>query len=118
MDKDEILTHRKNKFLSIGRNKGFTTYKEHKKLGKKALLFVMVDDTKNCDDVAEYLRSTFSDLKGDGTFVIHTKGNPKDHTGDINENSSKGKEELSKLRRLVNTVDNFDSPIKAIVLWA
>ena len=25
MDKDEILTHRKNKFLSIGRNKGFTT---------------------------------------------------------------------------------------------
>ena len=25
MDKDEILIHRKNKFLSIGRNKGFTT---------------------------------------------------------------------------------------------
>ena len=25
MDKEEILTHRKNKFLSIGRNKGFTT---------------------------------------------------------------------------------------------
>ena len=25
MDKDEILSHRKNKFLSIGRNKGFTT---------------------------------------------------------------------------------------------
>ena len=25
MEKDEILKHRKNKFLSIGRNKGFTT---------------------------------------------------------------------------------------------
>ena len=25
MDKDEILTHRKNKFLSIGRNNGFAT---------------------------------------------------------------------------------------------
>ena len=25
MEKDEILNHRKNKFLSIGRNKGFTT---------------------------------------------------------------------------------------------
>jgi len=25
MDKDEILTHRKNKFLSIGRNKGFNS---------------------------------------------------------------------------------------------
>ena len=29
MDKDEILTHRKNKFLSIGRNKGFTTQSEY-----------------------------------------------------------------------------------------
>jgi len=28
MDKDEILAHRKNKFLSIGRNKGFTTQSE------------------------------------------------------------------------------------------
>ncbi len=27
MEKDEILNHRKNKFLSIGRNKGFTTQK-------------------------------------------------------------------------------------------
>ena len=25
MENDEILNHRKNKFLSIGRNKGFTT---------------------------------------------------------------------------------------------
>ena len=25
MEKNEILNHRKNKFLSIGRNKGFTT---------------------------------------------------------------------------------------------
>ena len=25
MDKDEIINHRKNKFLSIGRNKGFST---------------------------------------------------------------------------------------------
>ncbi len=28
MDKDEILNHRKNKFLSIGRNKGFTSKSE------------------------------------------------------------------------------------------
>ena len=28
MDKDEILNHRKNKFLSIGRNKGFTSQSE------------------------------------------------------------------------------------------
>ena len=28
MDKNEIINHRKNKFLSIGRNKGFTTQSE------------------------------------------------------------------------------------------
>ena len=110
-----VFSERYKEYLNLGVTTWKKQYEKHKKLGKKALLFVMVDDTKNCDDVAEYLRSTFSDLKGDGTFVIHTKGNPKDHTGEINENSSKGKEELSKLRRLVNTVDNFDSPIKAIV---
>ena len=28
------------------------------KTGKKALLFIMVDDTKNCDDVKQYLENT------------------------------------------------------------
>ena len=83
-------------------------------MNKKALLFIMVDDTKNCDDVADYLRSTYPELKN-GTFVIHTKDNRRESTGEINEVSQKGKEELEKLRRLVNTVDDFNSPIKAIV---
>ena len=74
----------------------------------------MVDDTKNCDDVAEYMRSTFPLLKN-GTFVIHTKDNSKDSTGEISENTPKGKEELERLRSLVNTVDDFNSPIKVIV---
>ena len=89
------------------------TVRKHQKMGK-TLLFVMVDDTKNCDDVANYLRSTFPLLKN-GTFVIHTKDNTKDSTGEISETSSKGKEELEKLRRLVNTVDDVNSPIKVIV---
>jgi len=29
-------------------------------MGKKAILFVMTDDTKNCDDVAEYLEGNFA----------------------------------------------------------
>ena len=74
----------------------------------------MVDDTKNCDDVADYLRATFPLLKN-GTFVIHTKDNTKDATGEISENTARGKQELEKLRSLVNTVDDFTSPIRAIV---
>ena len=30
-------------------------YREHEKMGEKAILFIMTDDTKNCDEVAEYL---------------------------------------------------------------
>ena len=72
----------------------------------------MVDDTTNCNDVAQYLENTFSILKN-SVFTIHTKST--NGVGSINENSSKGKEELKILRRLVNTVDNIDSPIKVIV---
>ena len=32
MDKNEIINHRKNKFLSIGRNKGFTKTTDSEKL--------------------------------------------------------------------------------------
>ena len=59
---------------------------EHEKLGKKAILFVMTDDTRNCDEVAEYLESRYPDLK-DAVLVIHTKRN-----GEITE-ATTGKKE-------------------------
>ena len=48
----------------------------------------MIDDTKNCDDVANYLENTVPELKN-GTFVIHTKDN-----GKIDETTSKGQKEF------------------------
>ena len=54
-----------------------------KRLGKKAILFVMTDDTKNCDDVAEYLESTYPELK-EAVLTIHTNNN-----GEISESDSK-----------------------------
>jgi type III restriction enzyme len=83
---------------------------EHEKLGKKAILFVMTDDTRNCDDVAEYLEGAYSDLK-DAVLVIHTKSN-----GEISESASgKSKEELDKLRAEANSIDSAESPYKAII---
>src|SRR5262249_41750463 len=73
---------------------------EHEKLGKKAILFVMTDDTRNCDDVAAYLDGHYSDLK-DAVLVIHTKSN-----GEISESTTgKSKEELEELREQANTID-------------
>lgn len=83
---------------------------EHRKLGKKAILFVMTDDTRNCDEVATYLSETYADLKG-AVLVIHTKKN-----GEISEASTgQTKQELDRLRALANTIDSPDSPWKAIV---
>jgi type III restriction enzyme len=97
-------------YLHLGVLEWRTAYAEHEKLNKKAILFVMTDDTKNCDDVAEFLGTTYPDLK-DAVLVIHTKDN-----GEISEAASgKSKEELEKLRRLSNNIDSLESPYKAIV---
>ena len=97
-------------YIDLGVIEWRKAYEEHRKLGKKAILFVMTDDTRNCDDVAEYLESHYPDLKG-GVLVIHTKNN-----GEISEAASgKAKEELEKLRQQSNEIDDDSSPYKAIV---
>ena len=97
-------------YLHLGVIEWRKAYAEHEKLGKKAILFVMTDDTRNCDDVAEYLEGHYPDLKG-AVLVIHTKNN-----GEISESTSgKSKEELEKLRKQANEIDGLDSPYKAIV---
>ena len=97
-------------YLNLGVIEWRKAHEEHRKLGKKAILFVMTDDTRNCDEVATYLSENYPDLKG-AVLVIHTKQN-----GDISEAATgKAKEELDRLRSLANTIDHDDSPYKAIV---
>ena len=97
-------------YIHLGVIEWRKAYAEHEKMGKKAILFVMTDDTRNCDDVAEYLDSYYPDLKG-AVLVIHTKKN-----GEISEaTSGKDKEELDRLRKQANEIDDLDSPYKAII---
>ena len=97
-------------YIDLGVIEWRKAYSEHEKMGKKAILFVMTDDTRNCDDVAEYLEGRYLDLK-DAVLVIHTKNN-----GEISEaTSGKAKEELERLREQSNKIDEPDSPYKAIV---
>jgi len=97
-------------YIHLGVIEWRKAYAEHEKMGKKAILFVMTDDTRNCDEAAEYLEGNYPDLK-DAVLVIHTKKN-----GDISEASTgKDKDELEKLRRQANEIDGMDSPYKAIV---
>ena len=70
----------------------------------------MVDDTKNCDDVKNYLENNYPILKK-STFVIHTNKEGKIDEG----TSSKSQKELQALRKLANQVDDEENSIKAVV---
>lgn len=97
-------------YLDLGVIEWRKAYAEHEKLEKKAILFVMTDNTQNCDDVAAYLENRYPDLK-DAVLVIHTN-----KSGHISEaKSSKKQAELERLREQANKIDSWDSPYKAIV---
>ncbi|MBZ0155432.1 MAG: DEAD/DEAH box helicase family protein [Alphaproteobacteria bacterium] len=97
-------------YIALGIEEWRKAYAEHEKLGKKAVLFIMTDDTKNCDDVADYLESAYPEFK-DTILVIHTKNN-----GEISEaDSKKDREELERLRKASNQIDSWESPYKVIV---
>lgn len=111
-EKSSKFTEKYRQYIHLGVIEWKKTYLEHAKVGKKAVLFIMTDDTKNCDEVAEYLSATYPEFQNnDSVLVIHTKNN-----GEISEsNSGKNKDELEKLRKLSNEIDHFDNPYKAIV---
>ena len=97
-------------YLNLGVEEWRKANAEHQKMGKKSILFVMTDDTKNCDEVAEYLAGHYHDLE-DAVLVIHTKQNGEISEGD----SGKAKKELDELRKQANEIDGSDSKYKAIV---
>ena len=108
--KSALITERYADYLHLGVEEWRKSYAEHEKLGKKAVLFVMVDDTRNCDEVGAYLERIAPELQG-GVLVIHTKKN-----GEISEAASgKDKDELERLRKQSNEIDTWKSPYKAIV---
>jgi len=105
-----IFTERYADYLQLGIEEWRKSYKEHEALGKKAVLFVMVDDTRNCDEVGAWLEKICPELQG-AVLVIHTKNN-----GEISEAATgKNKEELELLRKQANQIDSWSSPYKAIV---
>jgi len=108
--KSAIFTERYADYLELGIEEWRKSYAEHQPLGKKAVLFVMVDDTRNCDEVGAHLEKICPELEG-AVLVIHTKKN-----GELSEAASgKNKDELDTLREASNKIDGWESPHKAIV---
>ena len=104
------FTERYTDFLRLGVEEWKKASEDHKKLNRKAVLFVMTDDTKNCDEVKEWLEQNYSDLRN-AVLVIRTN-----KSGDISEaTTGKAKEELDILRKQANAIDSWDSPYKVVV---
>lgn len=86
-------------------------YREQlKPLGKKPILFVMLNSTAEADDVGDYLRVKYpaefgaNDSGEAQLLVIHT-----DRSGDVS------KKDLDAARDVARKVDEGDSPVNAIV---
>ena len=105
-----LFSEKYRDFINLGIEEWRKTYKELEPTGKKSILFIMTDDTKNCDEVAEYIETSFADLKG-AVLTIHTNNN-----GEISETTTRqNRDELDKLRKQANEIDNSESPYKVIV---
>lgn len=105
-----IFTEKYEDYINLGVEEWRKTSKELEPTGKKAILFIMTDDTKNCDEVHGYLEKNYADLKGK-VLTIHTN-----KSGDISEKvTGKDKEELNRLRKQANDIDSIESPYKVIV---
>jgi type III restriction enzyme len=105
-----ITSEKYEDFIRLGVEEWGKTYKELEPTGKKSILFIMTDDTRNCDDVAEFLKKSYPQLK-DAVLTIHTN-----KSGDISETvTGKKEKELQELRKKANEIDSMESPYKVIV---
>ena len=105
-----LYSERYEDYIKLGIEEWRKTYKTLAPTGKKSILFIMTDDTKNCDDVAEYLEKNYREFKG-AILTIHTN-----KSGEISETvKGKDEKELIKLRDQANAIDSSESPFKVIV---
>jgi len=98
-------------YIHLGYIEWKKQYEELRKGGKTPLLFIMTTETKESDEVAEYLKNRYPEFKN-AVLVIHTN-----KSGEINENvtTKRVKTELEELRKAADNVDEDDSPYRAIV---
>ncbi len=103
--RSDIASVRYEGFLTAGVERWREYREQLKPLGKKPILFVMLNSTAEADDVGDYLRVKYPDeFGGNKTLVIHT-----DRKGEVS------KRDLDKARELARDVDEADCPVNVIV---
>lgn len=103
--KSDVASVKYKAYLTAGVERWREYREQLKPLKKSPVLFIMMNDTDDADDVADWMRTTYpKEFGGDKTQVIHT-----DKSGEVS------KKELDIARKAVREVDDPGSPISAIV---
>jgi type III restriction enzyme len=103
--RSDIASTRYQAYLAAGVER-WKEYREQLKVfGKKPVLFVMMNDTEDADDVGDWMQKKYpSAFGGDKLLVIHT-----DKSGEVS------KKDLDKARTVSREVDLETSPVNCIV---
>jgi type III restriction enzyme len=103
--KSEHASIRYQAYLTAGVERWREYREQLKPLTRKPVLFIMMNDTDDADDVEDWLKRKYpGEFGGAKTQVIHT-----DKSGEVS------KKDLDVARKAVREVDKEESPINAIV---
>lgn len=103
--KSNIASVRYSGFLTAGVERWREYSEQLNPLNKKPILFVMMSNTEEADDIGDWIRTKYpKEFGGEKTLVIHT-----DKSGEVS------KKDLDEARKTAKDVDHDKSPVKAIV---
>jgi type III restriction enzyme len=103
--RSDVASTRYQAYLTAGVERWREYREQLKPLGKKPILFIMMNSTAEADDVGDYLRTKYpEEFGGDKLLIIHT-----DRAGEVS------KKDLEKAREVARQVDQETSPVNAIV---
>jgi type III restriction enzyme len=103
--KSEIASVRYQAYLAAGVERWKEYRDQLAPLGRKPIVFVMMNDTTEADDVGDWLQKKYpAEFGGDKLLVIHT-----DKTGEVS------RKDLDRARVVARDVDRGTSPVHCIV---
>jgi type III restriction enzyme len=103
--RSDVASTRYQAYLTAGVERWREYREQLKPLGKRPILFVMMNSTAEADDVGDYLRTKYpEEFGGDKLLVIHT-----DRSGEVS------KRQLDQAREVARRIDEETSPVNAIV---
>ena len=103
--KSEIASTRYQAYLTAGVERWKEYRDQLAPMGRKPILFVMMNDTTEADDVGDWLRRKYpAEFGGKQLLIIHTN-----RSGDIVQ------KDLDEARRVARDVDEAQSPVNCIV---